>query len=425
MSTVERTQAQGMGGQPMDGEIYRQRETQAEPVIDARDKVLSECAKAQALAPNLGGAALPSSELDTDIEDLVAIVATLLPGKIKALWRAIRALEAFRVHHGITREPVVPHILLSVMILLCMILGESVINASFFQNAYMVASPFAALLLSTLISTTNVAVSVCAGYFIGRWREYGHNAVDSDAPEFAQRRERAGQQFVAYVLVMALFHISVGLVRVQESLDPVQHSLESYKALLTTPEALFLVLMGVCISVLAYHKGKTAFADPYPGYGGRAHAVLEAEEDLLDLREEIAQQLEERFDEAEEAVEKTAKTTKRAYEKYNKAVTASQEARRTLERKVRTAESGLRARIAQLAGYHSAVRGKEAPAPEAIPDHLVSFEEYLDVVEIPAFAHPPDVSASKARLAKARAEAQGRLSNEFQTLFQTIEGELS
>jgi len=99
-------------------------------------------------------------------------------------------------------------------------------------------------------------------------------------------------------------------------------------------------------------------------------------------------------------------------------VSACLDARRALEREITSAESALRAQVAQLAAHHRSVRGKGAAPPETIPDRLVSFEGFLDI-EIPPFVHPPDCTDRKARLEAAKSAALNRLSQLFHQAFET------
>ena len=45
-----------------------------------------------------------------------------------------------------------------------------------------------------------------------------------------------------FIGLLGYFHMTVGLVRASESLEKVHHSLTNYIYVITTPEALFLVL---------------------------------------------------------------------------------------------------------------------------------------------------------------------------------------
>ena len=75
-------------------------------------------------------------------------------------------------------------------------------------------------------------------------------------------------------------------------------------------------------------------------------------------------------------------------------------------------------------GHHRAARGKPVldAENEHLPEYLGSFAKFLDC-EVPPFLHPPDTSARRERLGKARSEALARLSTLFEHLFQTQPGE--
>ncbi|MCU7805672.1 MAG: hypothetical protein KZQ96_21000 [Candidatus Thiodiazotropha sp. (ex Lucinoma borealis)] len=310
----------------------------------------------------------------------------------------------------------------TILLLLLMIFVETGINATFLQNAHMVTGPLSALLASLLISLTNVTVSVCAGYFIGRWINYGTNAADADEPEFAIRRQIAQALFVLFLVVIAGFHLTVGLVRALASLDNIHHSVESYTALFTTPEAVFLVLTGACLSVLAYHKGLHSFNDPYPGYGERHRTVLTRRIELFEAYEELSEALTEQFDGAICEAVKCAKIRGRAVEKYHRVVGDCLKAHRRLQRSVGEAETVLRLQVAQLATHHRGVRGRKSTVTSHSLGQLVSFEGFLGT-ELPPFLHVPSSNEAKAPLAQAKAQALSRLSQLYDRILQTEHGD--
>ena len=423
MRAIEEANSTGLGKQPISGLLYREREKIESPLPAANRKVQAECDKAHAEQAKLEEGPDPADVPVPEVEDLFAMLMVLLPGQVKELLFATQALEAYRLRHCLTRLPNIPDILQALLSFALMILAEAVGNATFFVNAHMVAGPEAALVVSMLISAVNVILSACAGFFIGRWLDYGVNAVDADDSAFTIRRHLAKSLMLVYVGVVSFLHLTVGLIRTQESLDRVEHGLDHYIDMVTTPEALFLVLIGICLSALAFRKGKH-LTDPYPGYWRQYRAVRERQDALQDGYEACAQQINERFDEAEDAMDQALKKQKRNYATYNKSVRRCLKARRELEQETRCAENILRTRVAQLAGHHRIVRGQPAPEPASLPMQLVSFENYLDI-EIPAFANPPDAGDGKARLAEARADALRRLKAMFEPFLSTQTGELS
>ncbi len=258
-----------------------------------------------------------------------------------------------------------------------------------------------------------MSVCTCAGYFIGRWLDFGANAADADTPTFQSIRRKAHRQFIGFLATIVLFHITVGLVRALESLDQIVHSLSAYTQLLTTPEALFLVLTGSCLSVLAYHKGLSAFDDPYPGYGERGRAVQFLLDDIADLYENLSSHITDEFERTFEDLEDTAKDSKKAVDHYNKAVQSCHTSRRELEQQVNAAESQMRAEVAQIVNHHRAVRQHNDQAmPEADFCNLVSFQDYL-AIELPAFRHTSEKIDLGTELLEARAMALKRLSDFF------------
>lgn len=408
--------AQAMGNQPVDAELHRLRLTEEARLRDVRQHFLEARAEAQEWHAKLQRewATVPTPHIDSEAR--LAPVAVLLPRLTHDLRQAETALEAFRSRHGLTRAPRTPHAVQSLVFLAMFVLIEAAGNTGFFLNAHLAAGPLAALLISLLIALTNVTFCASAGFFIGRWKSYGLQAIDGTDAVFTTVRWRARSLFWVFVAVLGLFHSTVGLVRAQETLDRVQPSLSGYWSVLTTPEALFLVLLGLCLSALAYHKGLSAFADPYPGYGVRHQAVLEARDALLDLHEETAEGIAEDFDEAQDALTHAWSAYQRSQKKATGQVQTALAARRDLVRAVGEAESRLRQQIAQVAGHHRAARGDRTPLSDGALDRLAAFDDLLADTEPPSFAHPPDIAAEHAQLEQGRAEALRRLRDLFATV---------
>ena len=424
MSSIDWAVAQALGGQQIDGELYRLRAEHEARLRSTQAELEAQCANTEALRTECG----ENLEIPNDpVQEAAGILAkaqTALADKKEDLQRARQTREAYRLRHGLTRMPVDPSTVQNLLFLAIVIFVEAGINASFFQNAYMVASPFAALLLSVLISITNVSVSTCAGYFIGRWLSYGRDAADANAPEFIAIRRRAMVLFCGFLAVIAVFHITVGLVRATETLDHIRHNLANYQAVLTTPEALFLILTGACLSALAYHKGQHAFADPYPGYGQRQRAVQAVQDEIFDLYDESAQEIEDCFADAHDAIKKHARKQQRACQQYNKAVRHCVTARRNLERGIGRAESELRMQVAQLATAHLSSRGRKSVIIEQALDHLVQFNGFLDA-ELPPYVQARPDPALQTEFAQAKSEALARLSALFQDIVDPHSGEPS
>ncbi len=414
---IDWTISQALGGHQVDSEAYRLRASHEDNLRVQQNALKSKCAEAESLQAKLNSGLDEPIDYKVECDDLLAEAQTTLSQKARGITRAENSQEAFRLRHGITREPITSKTAQNMMFLMILVFVEAGINASFFQNAYMVASPFAALLTSLLISVTNVLVCACAGYYIGRWKDYGLNAVDANSPVFTYRRNQARFLFWCFIGVMGFFHATVGLVRALESLESVHHAIVNYKLLLTTPEAVFLVLTGSCLSVLAYQKGKHAFGDPYPEYGELHETVYSLHDDLLDAFDDLTQQIEERFDDAIHMLEKSGKNQRRSIAKYNHCVESCLKAKRDLECAVGKAESQIQMQLSQIANHHRAARGSPTQNSEKSTKHLVSFENFLNF-KIPAFHHPPDMKGHKARLAEDKARAFNSLNTIFQEIFE-------
>lgn len=423
MSKFDRAVAQGLGGQPIDAELYAQRRGHEERLIQLRSRYRQAYAKAESLRGAADEPEPPDPDISSWVEALLTQGEAALSGLASACRRAAQILEAFRLRHGLTRSPAQPQAASASMTMALLVFVEAAINAAFFANAHMVAGPFAALQTSVLISLTNVSVSALGGFFIGRWMDYGKNAEDASDPAFFIPRVRARIALGGLIFILALFHMTVGLVRAAESLDTVRHSLRGYAFVLTTPESLFLVLTGVCLSVLAYRKGKYAFDDPYPGYGPRARALEHLRDEVVDAYEDFREQIEERFDEAERGASKAAKSGVQGQARYNAAVKDCHTQARKLEEAVGRAGSAMRMQTARLTSHHRAARSRASAVSERDLTPLLSFDDFLPG-SLPVAVKDRPAQARTARFAEQKADALARLTRHYQSLVNESEEDM-
>ncbi|MCU7829142.1 MAG: hypothetical protein KZQ85_08765 [Candidatus Thiodiazotropha sp. (ex Myrtea sp. 'scaly one' KF741663)] len=415
MSKFDRAVAQGLGEQSIDAALYELRREHEERLIKARGQYKEACDQAESLRCVAEEPELPEPNISPVIEALLAQARDALSSQANACSRAVQILEAFRLRHGLTRAPTQPQTITASMILSILVFVEAAVNAAFFSNAHMVSGPFAALQTSVLISLTNVSVSALGGYLIGRWMDYGRNAEDASDPAFSVPRLRARITLAGLIGILGWFHITVGLVRATESLDVVHHSLPGYALVLTTPESLFLVLTGACLSILAYRKGKFAFDDPYPGYGPRCRALETLRDEVVDAYEDFREQIEERFDEAERTELKVSKSGVQAVSRYNKAVKLCHGTARKLEESVKRAEGIMRMQAARLTSHHRAARGRRSAVSEQDLTHLLLFDEFLPE-SLPKVTKDTQTKSSKERFAAQKADALARLTSHYQSL---------
>jgi hypothetical protein len=412
MGTLEHTIAQGLGGHTVDGEFYRLRADQEEIVLNGQNDYHEKCTETNALGIEVE--ALPDGldGSEANVNGVTASVSQSYSEKINYLHQLKRILEAHRCRQGLTCAPIDPDILKNALLFGIMAFIEGMFNASFFLTAHISASPISALLLSLLISITNIVVSCCAGFYIGRWLDHGLNAVDSD--NFKARRIIARLQFWCFILFIGWFHITVGLIRYLETIESVEHTLTNYWGVMTTPEAFFLILIGMVMTTVSYKKSMSAFDDPSPGYGERNKAVLAAKDALLDFQEESQEEIETRFDDALKNAEKTCKAKVKVINQYNARVQNCIQARHKLEQVISRAESTLKTQIAVIVAHHRTANDELSSVSEDVPEHLTSFQSYLENIEIPPFMHTPDFQAFKCELNQSKANALKQLDQIFE-----------
>ena len=338
--------------------------------------------------------------------------ASELPDKVQALKQARQAKQNYRVEHNLDREVVEPDSMITLLVLNLMGFFEGAVNAAFFVLSYMVGGPVAGLTLSMMISFTNIAVSSAAGFYIGRFRHYGRDAIAPDEPEFVAIRKRAGVLFILYLGLIGFFHLTVGLIRSTEELDLLNHSLQNYVQLLATPQALFLIMAGGVMSVLAYHKGLNGFDDPYPKYGDRHRAVVRANDELLDAYEDASEDIEAVTDAYYEEIEFAAQSQQVAVEAYNQKCAQCHAAKRELDQLTEHAQNQFATQARKIANTRSTLAGKQ----EAFTDELMqqfSFDKAY-AVDLPVPMKVPNNHKGKAALEKDKAHALDALNHMFE-----------
>ncbi len=416
MITLDRAVSQGLGGQPLDASLYELRREHEARLIQYKTDLKAVYKKADHLREVSEVQDEPELDISSEIQALLTESMNVLSVNAHACERAAQILEAFRLRHGLTRSPSMQQTAIASMVLFLLIFIEAAINAAFFSNAHMVAGPFAALQTSFLISLTNVSVSALGGFFIGRWMDYGINTEDSNDPTFKLPRLLARIGLILFIGLLAFFHMTVGLVRATESLETVYHSLTNYAYVITTPEALFLVMTGSCLSILAYRKGKHAFDDPYPGYGPRHRELERQRDEVIDTYENFRERIEERFEELRREDSKATKSHMKALNNCNTAIKGCHTQARMLERAVEDAESIMRKQVAKLASHFAqGARGRKSAVKEQELNRLLSFEKFLPDV-MPELMQATAVKTRHERYTSQKSEALAQLTQHYQSL---------
>lgn len=414
MSAFERTTIQAVIGQKLDGQFQKLLSEHERPIQQKHFALKQSCSKAEALNPDLTGKEPISDGTSEDLECVFASAKQDIEDKAETYRFAQKSRKAAQVQHGYTGSKVQGSGLQTALLMSTAVCVESLINAAFFNNAHMVASPIAAMTTSFLISLTNVVVSTSAGYFIGRNLNYGTNALDADESHVRKKRASANVLFLGFIAVMTFFHTTVGLVRTQESLEFVSHSLSNYLHMLQTPEAIFLVLIGACMSVIAYSKGVNSIDCPSPEIGHSQRAEEVAKQDLHETLDFYKGEVTAHFDAKEKAMDAPIAEQKKCIEKYNKAVTDCHADKRQLEKTIRDTELRCRGKFAEIVTAYGCISGKEQSIPVETLNRMVSFDKYLDV-ELPAYRSAPETNTLKSDLLLEKNQAVKRLAEIFQS----------
>lgn len=413
MSDYDRTAIQAVIGQKLDGLLQKLLTDHEKPLQNKLFAFKRLCSKAENISPPLDGKNNAPTHQCDDLEDVYATAKQDFTEKVEAHDFTKKSLRAAQLKHGNASTNNGNSTFQTVLILIAAVFGEAPTNAAFFSNAHMVAGPTAALIFSFLISLANVATCACAGFYIGRYLDYGENAPDGEDSSFKAKRISAKCLFIVFIAVMAFFHSTVGLSRTQETIEAVNHSLSSYREMMQTPEAIFLILIGVVMSVIAYHKGVHGFGCPNPEIGRLMEAEEATRQDVQGAFDFYQEEITSYFDTAEQSAQSLVKEKTKKVKRFNKAVSSCFEARRQLERSVSQAESKCRAKLAEQITAYNCISGKEQNIPADALKQMVSFENYLDM-EIPVFQSVPEDNTFQPELMFEKNKAVKRLASIFQ-----------
>jgi hypothetical protein len=398
-------------------ELHRHYTKLNKPLQGMAGALLAQCKEADEIRERIKPEHSPDHSPNAQLEGVILMGEQTLPQKALTLRQAEQSERSFCTTHKLIDKSVQPNPVISILWISVCVFIDAAVNSSFLYNAHMVSGPFAALLTSFLISLTNVAVSVSAGYFIGRFLNYGSNSADPEALEFKAIRARARWQFRVFVGVMAFFILTVGLVRSMGSLDRVAHSLAHYHELLATPEAVFLVLITGCIAIFSYHKGRVGFAHQYGDYSTYQQSVAAARDDLYRFYDELVEEIEAICADAEDDAEAQVTAQSKSAKQYHKKVTECRQAYGELQEAIRAAENEFSAAVARLINSQSVLEGKNLSVP---PDLLTPFAfTNVAAIKLPDTYRPPLASASSSLLAKEKAAALKRLSDVFKRALQS------
>lgn len=397
-------------------ELSRQFAKLNKPLLAMMSSLLALCKETDHQKNRINVSGNSSGPPVAQLDGIITKAEQTLPQKIQTLRQAEQADKAFCTTHNLIDKNINPNPMVSALMIAICVFVDAAVNSSFLYNAHMVSGPFAALLVSFLISLTNVVLSVCGGYFIGRYLNYGSNSADADAPEFKKIRDRARRLFRVFIGVMVLFILTVGLVRSTESLERIGHTLTHYHELLVTPEAVFIVLLNICIAVFSYHKGRSGFTHPYGDYGTYQKSVKAAREDLYESYDDLGEEIEDACAAVEDDAEAQISAQAKSIKQHNKKVTECHQAYRDLEQAVRDAGSEFSATLTRTINTHSVLTGKRVAIPAGMLDQFTFVD--VSTIKLPEYYRSSQKNTSNPALAKAKAAALKRLSDIFKHALQ-------
>ena len=197
-------------------------------------------------------------------------------------------LARFREEHRLLRPARNQGKLTSSLLLLFFVLAvEAVLNGYFLSkgNTFGLAG---GIFEAVFIAAMNISIGFVVGRLLLPWLFYRH----------ALARSLAVIGGIGYLALALLFNLAVAHYRMAMIDHPFDAASFAYRTLLVTPfgmhdlEAWALLAMGCGFSLLAAYKGLNC-DDPYPGYGARLRASLDALDEFNGLKDELLEELEE------------------------------------------------------------------------------------------------------------------------------------
>ncbi len=409
MSIYDDITSQAVHGEALNGRFETLRQEHVAQIAAKREAVDVAILDAERLRASLPVVVdLPPQEA----HDTNSLVIHTIKARRSQRDEARKLFHAFRVRHGLTELPEEPAAALSILALALAVFIDGVINAVFFINAHLAAGPAGALLLSLMIAGTNVCLSGCAGFFAGRDAQWGVRAPDPDNPAFRRVRRKSWLRVNEYLALITIFHLLTGLVRQQETLTDLDFSFPALIAVITTPESFFLICIGICLSVFAYHKGLNGFGS-YPRYSALYGRTRDCEDAVIEAYEGGCDDIREHFDAAIEVQKKEYRRRERAVALCNDAVSRAAALLRELLASIAAAEQMMQTELSNIAAVYLAVQGeREFNIDPAQLRALCSLSPIPDI-ELPAYVHAPDTQAFEQQCNGACDAALERLAHVF------------
>lgn len=234
--------------------------------------------------------------------------------------------------------------------------------------------------------------------------------MSDSASRYRRIRLSAWAASISAFAIAVYLHLNVGLLRSQETLDEIDHSLSAYANVFLTPEALFLFVFGCVLSALAFSKGMHSLGDPYPGYGEMKQAVDQHLLDAEDLYHEARDGLNVRADEALSSVDE-AET---AYHKQRKPLLNAEADLSAAVMSYREESEAGEAELRKHAELVRTVGGTNADIPERLIKLNGGEHGFLKPVAKPAI---PDFEAMREDVETMRAKALAKLDAQYLAQF--------
>lgn len=401
------------GSRDLTSFLSKDRAAQEQSIAQSRDALITACDKAAQLRPAAEAQAEEKAGITAQLTTALMLALAQLPAAITGYTRARKETLAYKQRHSLNREPLMPNPWESGLLLGIFVALESLTNTGFFMNAYLAASPQAALLISFLLSLVNVVMSCTAGYFFLRGINYGRSAIDPHHPAFVAQRIKSILGMSVYLILEAFLLVTVGFVRSQESLESVTWGFAEFAILLASPEAIFLVIITACLALVSLAKGRAGFSDPYLYYSDYARAEEAAYEQILETFEDASLAIDEAFeDELGQHEDARAKQGK-ARKAYNKAV---KDARAAHGQWRAACSEAQRAMEKTLSEYLAALQsgGVQATAEEMNTYRaLCQFDNNTDFT-LPDYLPDQTQSGVAEQLQRQRAKAMKQLTAAFE-----------
>lgn len=321
----------------------------------------------------------------------------------------------FQLLHSLTRPPIHPDVLMSLMIFAIFAVFEGAMTALVFLGGGHVAGVPEALGLGLTISGANILLSgIIGGNIAGKYWNYGSEAID-DNPKYKQMRTAGRAASVIVCLLVICLLLLSGIVRATGTTQ-ISYSLESLTVAVSDFHSIILWVLGGSFAVLSWVKGLRAFSDPYPNYSDATHAESIAQQSIEAIHDDALGEIDSHYNDAVNSIENMADQVTDNARDIRKGIQETHGHREAVLSEISKADVEFSAFVAKQIEVHEIVSRTRLSHSEA-PDRCIDINRLKDKVASVEI----DISNLSAGFTEERQQALDQLLNARQSAIEKVD----